>query len=344
MRGRGRGGSSRDAGGEVEVVAVGRPGRAAGDQVPVRREVADPVPGRRVEDEQVRRRPAVACFADDDIEALVAADHDFAAIGGPLRAGVVVFVVGEPGDRPVDGGDPEVGALVAVLVALVGVGRERDAGAVGAPRQPGSIEAEVGELPGLAASGRQEEDLARRGRPWVAGVGEVAAAVEAVVHPVVRATVETFGGAALEVGVVDGLGPGPLGRNRARERDPAAVRAEVGGAVEAVDLEGLSRRAVHAQEPGAAAGLAGRRRTPRREVEVAAIRGPGRARSAEAWAGDARRLTRPVRVGKPDLAVAAVLILQNRRDHECHLRAVRRECRTADALQPVVVLDLERAA
>jgi len=51
-------------------------GGAAGDEVPRRGEVAEPRPVRRVEHEEIVGRPAVAGFADDDVQAFVAPDDE----------------------------------------------------------------------------------------------------------------------------------------------------------------------------------------------------------------------------------------------------------------------------
>ena len=141
-----------------------------GNEVPVLGEVAHALAAAGVEHEQVRRCSTVACLADDHVQALVAPYDDLAAVGRPRGPPVVVLVVGQPGHRAVDGDHPQVGALVAVLVALVSIGREGDAGAVGTPRQSGGVHAQVRS----AAALRRRPPTAERSRAgaWPRGLGD----------------------------------------------------------------------------------------------------------------------------------------------------------------------------
>ena len=115
---------------------------AAGDEIPVGRQVAEPRPVLRVEHEEVGRRPAVPRFTDDDVETLVAADDDPRAIREPGRGGVVVSVIRESAHLAVEVDDPEIRPPVRVFVALVRVRGEREPPAIGTPGEPRGIEAE----------------------------------------------------------------------------------------------------------------------------------------------------------------------------------------------------------
>ena len=330
-----------NARGEVDVPAVRAHGGSAGDEIPLRGEVAEARPVLRVEHEEVGRRPAVAGFADDDVEAFVASGDEPRAVGGPGRGGVVVSVVREPAHVAVEVDDPQIRPPVRVFIALVRVRGEREPPAIRAPGEPGGVDAEFREPPRFSPFGGQQVHLAGRRRVRVAGVGEVAPPVEAVVHPVVLAPVEPLHRAALEVGVPDGL-RGRRGRRRPGERDPEAVRTEDGRASQPFELERFAGRPVHAEEPRAPGARPARVRPIRREDEEAAVRTPARRGGAEARARHPRGLPGTVGVHEPDLAVATVLLLEDGRDDVRDARSIGREGRTPRIHQPVVVREFER--
>ena len=102
--------------------------------------------------------------------------------------------------------------------------------------------------------------------------------------------------------------------------------------------------AVHAQEPGAPGALATGPRAIGCKGEQAPVRRPARPRSAEARAGQAHRFSGSRGIREPDLAVAPVLLFENRGDHERDPRPIRREGGTGCILQPIVVVEFDGPA
>ena len=332
-------GVAPDARREVDVATVRRGGGAARDKVPLGGEVG-PAAARGLEGEEVARGPPVPAFPDDHVQPLVAARHDLPAVRGPCRRGVAVLVVGEAGDGAVQVDGPEIGALIAVLVALVRVGGEGEAAPVRAPRQPLGVHSQLGDAARLSSGHGKHVDLAGRRGCRITRIGQVASPVEAVVHPVVGAAVEAVRRAAFKVRSVGGLRSGPR-RGGPRERDPCAVRTEDRRPAQALDLESLARGPVHAQEPGAPGALAIGTGARGCKGEQAPVRRPARSRCAEARAGQAHRIFRACGVRKPDFAVAPVLLFEDRSDHERDPRPIGRDRGAAGILQPIVVLEFD---
>ena len=331
-----------DARGELQHAPFGRDARRAGDVVPRRREVdrRAAAGGKAI---QVGGRAERLAGGDDLIEALFT-DGDDRSVGGPDRRAVVEAVVGDAPHLALELHREDVGALVDVLVALEHVRGEDERPAVGSPRRRLHVHALGGELARRATLARDDEQLLRRRRVRIARIGQVAAAVEARVHPVVDSPGEAIVGGLLERRARR-CRSRRGGWHRLGERDPLVVGAEDRRAVDAGNAEGLAARPVHAQEPD---GL-GHRSTglddgaARREGEQPAVGAPARARRRQRGVGQAPWRRRAVGRDGPDLAVAAVLGLDDERPHERHGAAVGRQGRAVDGLDAVVVGQLDRA-
>src|SRR5205085_2764591 len=99
-------------------------------------------------------------------------------------------------------------------------------------------------------------------------------------------------------------------------------------------LEGLAGWSVHAKNPLATSAAGAIRR---KEQILAVVRTAGIARLC-ARRRQANRLTRSAHVRQPDLAVASILAIWNRRDGEDDLRSVGRELGTGDLRNAVPVV------
>jgi hypothetical protein len=149
-----------------------------------------------------------------------------------------------------------------VFVALVHVGNEGEGLAIGGPGDVFDIDAEGGKLPRFPALAREEEEFLSRGG---FGIGQVAATIEAEVHPVIGAAFEALLGEALEFRLVIGWFGGLASFGKG---DPLVVGAEDGDGFEAGDLEGLSVEIGRVQEPGLATGGEGEEFAVRRPLGI----------------------------------------------------------------------------
>ena len=86
-----------------------------------------------------------------------------------------------------------------MFIALARIRSEGQPPAVGAPRQPAGIHAQLRKQPGLASRNGDQMDLTRGRGLRVTRIGQVPAPVETVVHPVEVATVEALCQTAFEV-------------------------------------------------------------------------------------------------------------------------------------------------
>jgi hypothetical protein len=253
---------------------------------------------------------------------------------------VVVAVVAQPRRLAVERDGPQIRAWIHVLVALKLVGDERQRGAVRSPGNAADVDAGLGELLRVAALAGDDEQFLGRRRRRIARIGEIAALIEPVLDPLV--------GLALEPLVDHFLAVRRVGRRLRlgdlfRERDPLIVWTENRRALDALDVLGGGIQPVRAHEPDRSTLIVCRRAPPpSSEGEELSVRTPARPRHVQRRIRDAARRRAAVGGDDPELALPAILGLDDRGPDEGHPLAIGRHGRRLDRDDSVVVLERER--
>src|SRR5262249_26257879 len=175
----------------------------------------------------------------------------------------------------------------------------------------------------------------------IARIWQVAAAVEAVVHPVHNAAFETFVELPLEIGGVLLCRAG-RGRSSLCERDPEVVGAEDRGSGHAANLKRIAARLVHPQKPNGVRFVAVGDFAARDECEQLAVGTPTRTGGTERGIGDSRRRGGAVRGSEPDFALPPVFGFDNVTARESNPATVGRNGGAVGALDAEIVFQFQR--
>ncbi len=330
--------AAADPAAEVHVSSIGTPRRRARQEIPCGRDVRERAPS-RADGEDVVRGAVILLRRDHRAQSLLAPYRNRSPVRRPRGRVVVVPVVGEPRRFPVKRHGPQIRARVGVFIALELVGDERQRAAVGSPRGAAHVDANFGELLRVAALARDDEQFFRRRRFGIAGIRQVAALIESILHPLVRL--------ALEPLVDQFFGVRRVGRRlRLRdplgERDPLVVRAEDRRALDAANVNRRLIQPIRPQEPDRSTLVVSRRPSAAAgEGQELPVGTPARSGRIQRRIREATRGRAAIGRHDPQLALAPVLGLHNRRPDERHPPAVRRRGGRLNRDDAVVVLDCQ---
>ncbi len=327
----------RRAGARHPDVKAGGPGRKSHDAVTFTR-----LPALEVHHLDVDGRTAVGFFRNEEREAFLAKKSDAAPVGGKDRRLMREPVVGQPTSlaaRGVPLDEKQVGPLVDVFVALMGIGREDQTLGIRAPGDPFHVESEAGELFFLAMSalevvGRRDVDLERRAFVGIGGIRKIPPAIEPELEPVVHFSGKPLLDLSFAIGW---LRTSAFGRGLPDIRQVFPVGAEDRRLLDTAHLKRFTE-GIGTQEPDRRVA----RIAPGREREPLSVRTVASARSVEAGCGDSPRSRVRGRAREPELASTAVSFFIDGAAREGDEPSVRRDRGLVRALDPVVVLDFEK--
>ena len=138
-------GFAADGGGEVDELAVGTPAAVAGLEIPVGGQVERFRTCPDGAQEQVARAAVIQLLLDHHVGAERPRVREVLAVGREVDVGVVVAVVGQLRELPVEGHGVEIGLAVAQFVAPVRIRREREGLPVGMPDNVARADVEIHE-------------------------------------------------------------------------------------------------------------------------------------------------------------------------------------------------------